>query len=246
MYYYPDMHLHISSSSELNLHPHVSPVFLNATSEKDFNAVEGASEDKRVFPFFGIHPWNADEESGPEGKQSNALKIHLDNVHCCGIGECGLDKGPKYKNNIINQREAFENQLRLAFEYGKPLSVHCVQAWGLLLEVISRFAPLPRPLILHSFYGSAEILQRLLKLGAYISLSSLSLRNPVKSSPVIKQIPLNRLLVESDLQIGSKGFSSDMHFQVLRNNYKDVADIKSINETDLVSGVSENGKIFTN
>ena len=242
---FPDMHLHMSASEAFKLHEMVHPVFLNAASADDFDAVYKAADSPDIFPFFGIHPWYADKESVPEGIHIEALKVMLEKAEACGIGECGLDFSGERKANFDIQLTTFKTQLSLSFDFHRTLSIHCVRAWGPMLEILRHYSPLPSPFILHSFYGSEEVLSRLLKLGAYISLSALSLRNPQRTTSVIKSIPSDRILVESDLQVGGADYSDEKHFNILRNNYKTIADIRSVTETELIAGVIENGQVFT-
>lgn len=242
---YPDYHLHISPGSIYRVHQEISPGFLNSTSEADIPAVVSTST-RLVFPFIGLHPWFAGVENQSVKMQIERLSYFLDDHKTCGIGECGLDFSPKYKSNRSNQIAAFELQLGLSNELKRPLSIHCVKAWEQLFNSLKSFMPLQAPMILHSFYGSNEILKKLIELNSYISLSSLSFKNSGKTFSVIRNIPMNRLLVESDLCVGSSDYSPDQHLNTLQNNYKTIAEIKSLTKTELISGVIENGKVFTN
>jgi len=242
---YPDLHLHISVSAELNIHKQIRPIFLNATSVEDFSTVEQAAA-QDIHPFYGIHPWYTEDRPFKDGRSYDELVRRVSDNKFCGIGECGLDFSQKYRHNRENQINSFESQLELAFEYNRPLSIHCVQAWGQLVSSLKRFTPLPAPFMLHSFYGPPEVLHQLLEMNAYISLSAMSLRNLTKSAPVIRKIPSDRILVESDIEVGSPDFSKISHFTILRNNYKTIAEIRSVSVSELISGVIENGKVFTN
>ena len=245
MLQYPDMHLHISADADLNLHKQVSPVFLNATSFMDFDTVSKAAGNT-VFPFYGVHPWYASTAIEDGEQFSSKMKTLLERAAPCGIGECGLDFSAKYKDSFDTQLAVFETQLALSSELHRPLSIHCVRAWEPMLRLLRKYSPLPSPFILHSFYGSKEIMQQLVEMGGYISLSAISLRNPQKTAPVIQSIPINRIFIESDLLTGSEDITIEGHFKLLKENYKNVAVIKSLSEPELISGVIENGKIFTN
>ena len=243
---FQDAHLHISSGGSLGTSPRVERIFLNSTSPSDWPYVERAAAGSPspcagIVPFYGLHPWN----SGDESFSMEALRERLISDESAAVGEAGLDSGPRYKAEIVKQTEAFDLQLGLACELRRPVSVHCVRSWQKLFDVIERFAPLPVPFILHSFYGSAEILSRLLRLGAYISVSSLSLRNPERSAPVIAAVPDDRLLIETDHLAGTPSFSADRHLQELINNYNVVAEIRKTPTEKLAEAVWENGTIFT-
>ncbi|PIA50836.1 hypothetical protein AQUCO_01200245v1 [Aquilegia coerulea] len=69
------------------------------------------------------------------------------------------------------QVQVFRQQLELAKELQRPVSIHCVNAFGDLLEIMQSIGPLPGGAILHSYLGSAELVTPLAKLGAYFSVS---------------------------------------------------------------------------
>ncbi len=80
-----------------------------------------------------------------------ALVRHLEAVPSA-VGEVGLDRWVK-DYDLEQQREAFAWQLRLAAERNLPVSIHCLQAWGLLLDIL-RAEPRPRcGYLLHSYGG---------------------------------------------------------------------------------------------
>lgn len=237
---YLDAHLHIEKGARLILHPAVWRVFLNSTCPDDYPSVASASKSADVISFFGLHPWKVADSS------IATLEETLASFPAAAIGESGLDSGPAYKAELPDQITAFKVQLKLASKLERPMSIHCVKAWQHLFNCLDEASPLPRPFILHSFYGSAEVLQRLLNYGAYISISSLSLRNPEKSHPVIIQIPTDRLLIETDMISGSAGYTPESHLQELKNNYNVASSIFRIPESELIQRIWENGTVFTN
>ncbi len=238
-----DAHLHIKAHSELHIAENVGCILLNSTELSDMYTVKNSADiDNRIVPFFGIHPWNAviaemDLPALPQLLAKNAY---------AGIGECGLDFGQAYRKTRTAQIGVFEKQLELAFEFRRPFSVHCVRAWGQIIKSLGKFVPLPSPFILHSFYGSSETAEILINLGGYISISPISLQNPVRSTPVIKDLPLNRILTETDLLAGGKDFSAENHLHTLKNVYNTVANIKSTGFNDFLKRIWENGTVFTN
>ncbi len=238
-----DAHLHIKAHSELHISENVGRIFLNSTETADMATVKESSEtDNRIIPFYGLHPWNA----GVHKTDLPDFKQLLTQNTFSGIGECGLDFGQKYRESRENQIGIFEKQLELAFEFRRPVSVHCVRAWGQIIKSLGKFVPLPAPFILHSFYGSSETAEILINLGGYISISPISLQNPVRSTPVIKDLPLNRILTETDLLAGGKDFSAENHLHTLKNVYNTVANIKSTSFNDFLKRIWKNGTVFTN
>jgi TatD DNase family protein len=172
----------------------VARMLCNATREKDWQAVvDLAAEAPEIIPFLGIHPWFA--ETAVTGWEERLLSL-LQQVPA-GIGETGLDKC--CRADFGRQQQIFLTQLKMASELKRPLVIHCVKAWGRLLEMLEQFAgPLP-PIMIHSFAGSRETLQRLLRLGCFISFSG-RLVTDSKVHPCFLATPLANLLLETDGQ----------------------------------------------
>lgn len=93
----------------------------------------------------------------------------------------------------------FKKQLELAKELKKPASIHCVRAFGELLDVMKGVGPFPHGVILHSFLGSPEMVSELAKLGSYFSFSGfLMSMKPQKAKKLLKAVPSDRILLETD------------------------------------------------
>jgi TatD DNase family protein len=99
----------------------------------------------------------------------------------------------------VAQEGVFRAQLRLAAERGVPASIHCLQAWGKLLEVLESE---PRPVcgfVLHSFGGPEEMIAPLAELGAYFSLPGyFALERKTRQRAAFRRVPADRLLIETD------------------------------------------------
>ena len=174
----------------------VTRCVINSTRESDWSAVAklAVSEPDFILPAFGIHPWHAHTASA--GWQEK-LRSLLGKYPRASIGECGLDHWIADPPLDI-QRPVFIDQLRLARELDRPLTIHCLKAWGALLAAFAE-APPPARFLMHSFGGSIEIARRLVPLGAYFSFSGHFL-HPRKSAvlEVFRQLPPSRILLESD------------------------------------------------
>lgn len=200
---YLDSHCHLQASRltpdidrimERAKNAGVARMLCNATCEADWQAVAGlAASRQEVLPFLGIHPWFAEStETGWEKRLRDMLERTP-----AGIGETGLDKG--CRADFSRQEQIFETQLQIASELKRPLVVHCVKAWGRLLEILEACpTPLP-PMMIHSFAGSCETLQRLIRLGCFISFSGRLIVDS-KLHPCFLATPLANLLLETDGQ----------------------------------------------
>lgn len=163
-----------------------------------------------VIPSFGYHPWYVGGRSVDWEK--NLLRFIELTVRSqrpangspggfappvC-VGEIGLDR---WKPDLPweGQEEVFVTQLRIAAERNLPVSIHCLQAWGRLVEILER-EPLPaRGFLLHSFGGSLETMERLAPLGAYFSLPGyFAHERKARQRDVFRRVPPDRLLIETD------------------------------------------------
>lgn len=98
------------------------------------------------------------------------------------------------------QLAVLEPQLALARDLGRPVSLHCVGSHGALLEALQRaFGKKGHAagLVLHSYCGSAEMVNPFAKLNCYFSFSASILHIP-KHMTALKAVPLGRLLLETD------------------------------------------------
>lgn len=171
---------------------------VNGVSENDWHLVKQMSEHyPSVVPSFGLHPWFVPERT-PNWMTS--LKELFDATPSAAVGEIGLDKGPHGKEiDFTVQAEVFRQQLELAKQLKRPASIHCVRAFGDLLEIMKSVGPFPAGVILHSYLGSAEMVPEFAKLGAYFSFSGfLMSMKESKAKKMLKMVPSDRILLETD------------------------------------------------
>lgn len=113
----------------------------------------------------GIHPWRTAEiDSLYDLMYSLAAKTSKENV--VAIGEAGLDR--LRGADIKRQTELFTAQALLAEQLAKPLVIHCVKAFDLLMSLKKKLNP-EQTWIVHGFRGKPETARQLLDAG--ISLS---------------------------------------------------------------------------
>ena len=173
----------------------VKKMVVNGSAESDWPGVERlAHEYPEVVPCFGLHPWYLKERS--DGWQKNLVAC-LDRSPG-GIGEIGLDRWID-GHDLADQSEVFAWQLRLAAERNLPVSVHCLQAWGRLLEILEAG---PRPacgFLLHSFGGPREMIGPFVAAGAYFSLPGyFAHERKLRQRETFREVPPDRLLIETD------------------------------------------------
>ncbi|KAG6671193.1 hypothetical protein I3843_Q009300 [Carya illinoinensis] len=166
--------------------------------QKDWHLVKQMGEKyTSVIPCFGLHPWYVSERTP---NWFDTLKECLESTPSAAVGEIGLDKGSRGKEiDFSDQIDVFRQQLELARELKKPASVHCVRAFGDLLQIMKSIGSFPAGVILHSYLGSAEMVPEFAKLGAYFSFSGflMSLEGR-KAKKMLRAVPSERILLESD------------------------------------------------
>ncbi|MDQ8190281.1 TatD family hydrolase [Roseibacillus persicicus] len=174
----------------------VRHMLVNGTHENDWAAVEGLcnKHPQSLIPSFGLHPWLVGDRS-PQWLER--LRSHLTANPRAAVGECGLDRWKK-PYDFPAQLSCLQAQLDLANELDRPLTIHCLQAWGPLLEFLQKQTQLPRFLV-HAFSGSTEMMHRLAQLGAYFSFNGYFLHERKTAvRETYQAVPSERLLIESD------------------------------------------------
>lgn len=174
----------------------IEKCIVNATREDDWPKVESLAADHPNFiiPAFGIHPWHA--HTACHGWQDRLTALLRKHPHA-SIGECGLDRWVD-NPSIEIQLPIFTDQLRIARELNRPVTIHCLRAWDPLFDAFNQQEP-PEKFLLHSFNGSIEIARRLIPLGARFSFSGYFLK-PEKARiiDVFRELPHDRILLETD------------------------------------------------
>ena len=152
--------------------------------------------------FFGIHPWKTlcEEFKVESVKTLRALLL----AHpCAGVGEIGLDR-LKVRDIPPQMREVFAAQLKLALELRRPVVLHGAKCWGQVVSAIrsipkSPNPPNPQPLLFHGFSRSDGLIPDIVKLDGFISVGPAVLNDhAVNYRELVKKIPLDRLLLETD------------------------------------------------
>ncbi|MGC6511402.1 MAG: TatD family hydrolase [Parvibaculales bacterium] len=144
----------------------------------------------------GIHPHEAGTEPETEAQTLVDLARHPKVV---GIGETGLDYYYEHSPRDRQQRN-FRHHIEAARVSGLPLIVHARDADEDTADILeAEFAQAPFPGLIHCFTAGPELARRALDIGFYISISGIAtFKSAQNLRDVIKTVPLNRLLVETD------------------------------------------------
>lgn len=144
----------------------------------------------------GVHP-----HSAADWKKSTAATLRglLAEPACVAVGETGLDFNRNF-STPKQQQFAFEEQLTLAAETGKPLFIHERDAGVRMLEMLHTWRDSINGAVVHCFTGEKKTLFGYLDLDLYIGITGwvCDERRGTHLWPLLPSIPQNRLLIESD------------------------------------------------
>ena len=160
-------------------------------------AIEQAKRHANMYTAIGIHPSDTRFLSNIDSELSEIEALIRDpESKCVCLGEIGLDYHYDGTDKE-KQMEYFERQMLLAEKFGLPVSIHDREAHGDVMEVIRRHPNVKG--ILHSFSGSPEMAEELVRLGYYISFSgTLTFTNAKKPREVAAVLPKDKVLIETD------------------------------------------------
>lgn len=140
----------------------------------------------------GFHPECLEDASL---KDLELIKKFAQNKKCVAIGEIGLDYHWMSSTKEV-QKEFFTAQIELAADLDLPVIVHDREAHGDTLDILKATKPKG---VVHCFSGSKEMAREIIKLGMYIGMNGvITFNNARKSLEVVKEIPLDRLVLETD------------------------------------------------
>lgn len=144
----------------------------------------------------GTHPHHAKDFTTTK---SEDLIAQARDPKVVAIGETGLDFHYGYSPED-EQVASFRMHISAARETGLPLIVHTREADDLTASILEEeYAKGAFQILLHCYTGGADLCQRGLALGAYVSVSGiLSFKSAKDVRAVIKDVPLERVILETD------------------------------------------------
>ena len=149
-----------------------------------------------LFATAGVHPHHASEYTDECDAEMRALHAHPEVV---AVGECGLD----YYRDLSPrpaQRRAFERQLQIGVETGKPLFLHQRDAHADFMALMGNFDGRLAPAVVHCFTGSRAELFDYLDQDWHIGITGwlCDERRGQHLRELVGHIPANRLMIETD------------------------------------------------
>ena len=142
----------------------------------------------------GVHPNSAREI---ELSEQNLLEL-ADDPSVVAIGETGLDYF-RSQGDLDWQRQRFRIHIRAAREINKPLIIHSREARGDVIKILAEEGAETVGGVMHCFVDDLDTAKQAIDLNFYISFSGIvTFRNAQALQDVARQVPLDRILVETD------------------------------------------------
>lgn len=202
-------------------------------------AVQIAGRHEDVFAAVGFHPHDA---SKVDDDVVAAIRALAADPRVVAIGETGLDY--HYDNSPRDaQRDAFRRFLRLSRELDLPVIVHTREAEEDTLRILMEEPLGPAGGVIHCFTGTLPFAMACVELGFHVSVSGIvTFRNATEIAEVARQVPLERLLVETDspflAPIPHRGKRNEPAFVVHVARF--VASIRGMSDYELASATVAN------
>jgi len=189
---FPDLPAVLARASQAGVREIIVVGHNMATSRE---AVALALQQRGLYATVGIHPHDA-----PQATEESLAELEtlLQRPPVVALGEVGLDYHWNTWPKDVTQR-AFRAQIALAKSLRKPFVVHNRDAHADVLALLKEQAPYDRGFVMHCFSGSLEMARECMRLNGFISLAGpVTFKSARRLHEVAKQVPLERLLIETD------------------------------------------------
>ena len=158
--------------------------------DTSLRALDLAGRSRLILPFLGVHPEEAQEDTGAVERL-----IEENSSAVAGVGEIGLDRTLASGERFGRQRTVFERMLGLAERLGKPVSVHSRKTLDEVCDILPSFNT--GGVLLHWFDGGKRQLARAMDLGFYVSYGPVMVYANDKRV-LLSKTDRDRILVETD------------------------------------------------
>ncbi|MBB1486062.1 TatD family hydrolase [Oceanospirillum sediminis] len=176
----------------------ITRMILTGTSVKESEAASTLCQQYPENLWFtaGVHPHDASQfdKSTPAALKDLAME-----TACVAIGEAGLDFNRNFSTSE-QQISAFEAQIELAIETGKPMFLHEREAFERQHEMLRYYRDQLKDAVIHCFTGDKKSLFGYLDLDLYIGITGwvCDERRGTELQELVHNIPLDRLMIETD------------------------------------------------
>lgn len=194
-----------------------------------------------VYCMMGIFPTEA--KNWHDGILDD-IKEFAKNKKVVSIGEIGLDYYWD-KSFIDEQKDIFIKQVKLANELGLPIEIHDREAHKDVFDILVEYNK-TSDVVFHCFSGSVEFARECLKQGWYIALGGVvTFKNAVKTKEVAKDVPLDRLMLETDspylTPVPFRGKENQPAY--VRYVADEIAKLKGIDVKEVIEATTKNAEM---
>ncbi|MEN2826654.1 putative metal-dependent hydrolase YcfH [Mannheimia haemolytica] len=246
-----DSHCHLDSLDYETRHKNVDEVIENAkargvhhfisvgTTVGRFEAMKNLTAHRNdVSLSCGVHPLNVEDEPFDYDK----LFQFAQDPKVVAIGETGLDYHYTPETKAL-QQSLFVQQIEIANKLNKPLIIHSRSARQDTMDMLEQNNAEKCGGVLHCFTEDWAMAKRALDIGFYISISGIiTFRNAEELREVVRKVPLDRLLVETDspylAPIPYRGKPNQPAY--VRETCEYVATLKGVSTEELARITTEN------
>ena len=206
-------------------------------------SIELAKQYDYIFAAVGVHPSDVEElDESSYDVLEKAAKFEK----TVAIGEIGLDyywdKEPAVQ---AKQREWFKRQMLLAKQHNLPVIIHSRDAAEDTMRVMKEIKAEEIPGVIHCYSYSVEMAKEFVKMGYYIGIGGVvTFKNAKKLKEVAAEIPLERILLETDCPYmapephrGERNSSLYIPYVVEK-----LAEIRNISKEEIISTTNQNAR----
>lgn len=195
-----------------------------------------------IYPALGLHPWNL--KISEMDHNLEFIEANIDEI--VAIGEIGLDYHKKVRERAEKdlQKCALKELLKIARTYKKPVIIHSRYAWRDSLNLVEE-AQLEK-VVFHWYTGPSSVLRDIVSQGYFISATP-AVEYHEEHRRAIKEIPLERLLLETDSPViyrrGSEVEYEAKPVHIIRA-LKGAAELKGVSEAKIAEITTTNALNF--
>ena len=220
----------------------ISMIINGYDNKSNKEVIELANKYNNVYSAIGL---NYDGIDNFNDKDIEDLEELIKSNKIVAIGEIGLDYYWT-KDNKDKQIYFFEKQLSLAEKYNLPVIVHARESIQDTYNILKKYKVKGT---MHCYSGSLEMAKEFIKLGFKIGVDGpITYKNNVKGVEVVKEIPIESILLETDSPYlapePNRGKqNSPLNLIYIANK---VAEIKGISVDEVIAKTTENAKELFN
>ena len=208
-------------------------------------SVQLAGQNEFIYASIGIHPHDADKT---DDKDLNLVRSFVGHKKVVAVGEIGLD----YYRNISSkekQRDLFIALLMEAKKKNLPVIIHNRDANDDTMSILNDIMDKPVKAVMHCFSGNREFLDSCLGLGLFVSFTgSITFKNASLLRDVVKAVPIERLMVETDCPFLSPQIFRGRRNEPLYVKYvaEEIARIKGLSIEEVEDVTTNTARSFFN